>query len=165
MNPLHVVVACAVLMPPLAQAGVFAEGYSSARPGGPADISYRVFTLYTRPEACAQAPVPAELRIHPDPLHLQVGDRIHRNNAEIHETELVIEAYDAGGRFLPAVPIGVGITETSGALQSYADWDYFEAVREGDEVLAVSWACQGRNDEPVVTEVPVIVKAGQGAGE
>jgi hypothetical protein len=142
---------------PAAAGGVFGEGYSSAEPGGTAAIHFRVFTIYTGQEACEKSPVPTELRILPNPLRLNVGDRIHRTNGDEHASELVIEAYDKDGLFLPSVPIVVNLIDVQSVVVSRSDWDYFEAIRAGEDELVVGWACPGPDGSPVEVRIRILV--------
>jgi hypothetical protein len=103
---------------PAAAGGIFGEGYTSAEPGGPATIRFREFTIYTAQEACETSPLPTELRILPNPLRLKVADRIHRTNGDEHASELVIEAYDKDGLFLPSVPIVVNLIDVESVVVS-----------------------------------------------
>ena len=81
---------------------------------------------------------------------INVHDRIHRNE----RSELVIEAYNAKGEFLPAVPIAVAIDADERVLGSRADWDYLEALRPGRGVIKVWWHCPG----PIVSaKLPINV--------
>ncbi len=144
-------------VPLAATAGIFGEGYSSAEPGAPSAIHFRAFTIYTGAEACRGSPVPVELRVLPSPLRMSVGDRIHRSNVDRHPSELVIEAYDKDGAFLPAVPIVVATVEVQNVVGSRSDWDYFEALREGEDELVVGWACSAANGTPVEARVRILV--------
>jgi hypothetical protein len=156
-----VVVAVLSLAIPLAAASeIFGEGYSSARPGGPAAIYFRAFTIYTAQEACAKSPVPAEFRILPDPLELNVGDRIHRTNGHEHASELVIEAYDQDGTFLPSIPIIVNLIDVQKVVASRSDWDYLEAIRAGEDELTVHWACPAPDDSSVEKRIRIFVTPG-----
>jgi hypothetical protein len=146
-----------LVIPLAAAGGIFGQGYSSAQPGDPAAIYFRAFTIYAGQEACEQSPVPAEFRILPDPLQLKVGDRIHRTNFDEHTSELVIEAYDKDGLFLPAVPIHVDLVDVQSVVESRSDWDYFEAVRAGEDELVVSWACAAPDGSPLEERVRILV--------
>jgi len=159
-NLMSTMIYLAVLLlavPLAAAAGIFGEGYSSAEPGAPSALHFRTFTIYTLQEACRKSPVPAGLRIFPNPLRMSVGDRIHRSNVSEHPSELVIEAYDKNGAFLPAVPVVVNTLEVSNVVGSRSDWDYFEALREGEDELAVFWACAPPDGTPVEARVRIIV--------
>lgn len=59
--------------PAVANAGIFGEGYSSAEPGAPSSIYFRVFTVITGPQACGKSPRVVELRILPNPLQMKSG--------------------------------------------------------------------------------------------
>lgn len=159
-RPLKFMACLAVLLPSVSEAQLreaFGEGYSSAAPGGPAAIHFRAFTIYTGQEACAKSPKPAELRIVPNPLQLQVGDRIHRSNGDAHVSELVIEAYDEDGSFLPSVPIIVNRIDVQSALASRSDWDYLEAIRAGEDELVVYWACPAPDGSAVEARIRIFV--------
>jgi hypothetical protein len=118
-----------------AWAWTFAEGYSSSAPGASSRIFYRAFTLNT--SQCARSPVPKAISIRLDRSSLEIGDRVHRNE----RSELIVEAYDAESRFLPAVPIIVQVLADHNVLGSRADWDYFEAISSGEGKVLVRWAC------------------------
>ncbi len=146
--PIFIVTACLMLLaPPDTLAGQFGEGYSSMVPGGPSDLRYRAFTIHTGREACDLSAAVSEFRVSPNPLLLKVGDRIHRTNVDSQISELVIEAYGASGEFLPAVPIVVSTIDSQRATEIRSDWDYFEAVREGEGDLVVKWACTAPSGE------------------
>ena len=150
----------ALLVPAPGMTGHFGEGYSSSVPGGPADIRYRAFTLYTAQEACARSPHPDRLQVRPEPLIFKVGDRLHRSNVENRVSELIIEAYGADGEFLSAVPILVSTSDRQNVTAARSDWDYLEAVREGEDELVVAWACPTPDGLPLEKRVRLIVHAG-----
>lgn len=147
-----------VLFPLSALAGIFGEGYSSSALGGPSDIRYRAFTIYTAQEVCAESKLPAVLRVRPSPLEMRIGDRIHRTNVGRNPSELIIEAYGENGEFLPAVPVIVSTVDVQNVTASRADWDYLEAVSEGEDELVVSWACTTPEGLPLEARVRIIVK-------
>ena len=140
-----------------ASGGIFAEGYSSPAPGAPSQISFRAFTIYTWQDACAKSGTPSELKVMPNPITLNVGDRIHRTNVSEQRSEIIVEAYGARGLFLPAVPIIVSTVDPNGVLANRSDWDYFEAVGEGEAELVVGWACQQSGGAPLQASVRIIV--------
>jgi hypothetical protein len=140
-----------------ASGGIFAEGYSSPAPGAPSQISFRAFTIYTWQDACAKSGTPSELKVMPNPITLNVGDRIHRTNVSEQRSEIIVEAYGARGLFLPAVPIIVSTVDPNGVLGNRSDWDYFEAVGEGEAELVVGWACQQSGGAPLQASVRIIV--------
>ena len=153
-----VYVAVLFLATPVAVAGeTFGEGYSSTEPGGPSAIYFRAFTIYKGKEACEKSPLPVEFRIFPNPLRMKVGDRIHRSNVHDNPSELVIEAYDKDGVFLPAVPIVVDTIDAQHVTGSRSDWDYFEAIREGEAELVVGWACATPDGVPVEKRLRILV--------
>lgn len=119
------------------QVSRFAEGYSSEASGLPAGLSWREFTIYTGREACAASPVPSAFVIRPAPIVLKVGERLHRTP----DTELIIEAYDQKGTFLPRVPIIVNIASPEEVLESRSDWNYMEAAAPGEGELTTLWYC------------------------
>lgn len=149
----------ALLLPVSALAGHFGEGYSSAEKGAPSDIYYRAFTIYTQQEACAISARPAELRVFPSPLILKVGDRIHRTNVEMNPGDLIVEAYAEDGEFLPAVPIIVYTIDRQNVVSARSDWDYLEAMREGEDELVVAWACGSADGPPLEARVRLVVTA------
>jgi len=124
-----------------ANASVFAEGYSSPEPGSSSKIYFRAFTIYTAQDACDKSPKPSDLRISPNPFRMRVGDRIHHSGLNVRPSDFVIEAYDEHGMFLPSVPIIVNIIDTNNVTASRSDWDYFEAINEGEAKLTASWLC------------------------
>jgi len=144
-------------MPAAVAADIFGEGYSSSEPGGPSAIFFRAFTLYTGQEVCDRSPLPAELKIFPNPLRMKVGDRIHRSNVDEHPSELVIEAFDKDGAFLSGVPIIVNTVGVQNVIETRSDWDYFEAIQEGEDELVVSWACATAGGVPVEGRVRIVV--------
>jgi hypothetical protein len=147
----------ALLFPLSALAGTFAEGFSSSVLGGPADLRYRAFTIYTGQEACAEAKQPAELSVRPSPIEMSIGDQIHRSNVDRAPSELIIEAYGEAGEFLPAVPIVVSIVDSQGVTGSRSDWDYFEAIAQGAAELVVGWRCKTPSGEPLTASVRIVV--------
>lgn len=155
----------ALLVPALGMTGHFGEGYSSSVPGGPADLRYRAFTIYTAQDACARSPHPDRLQVRPEPLVLKVGDRLHRSNVEHRVSELIIEAYGADGEFLSAVPIIVSTSDRQNVTMARSDWDYLEAVREGEDELVVAWACPTPDGLPLEKRVRLSVRAGDGRAD
>jgi hypothetical protein len=147
------------LFPLSALAGIFGEGFSSSVLGGPSDIRYRAFTIYTAQEACAESKLPAVLRVRPNPLEMTIGDRIHRTNVERNPSELIIEAYGEHGEFLPGVPIIVSTVDVQNVTASRSDWDYLEAVREGEDELVVGWACKTSDGVPLEARVRIVVES------
>ena len=116
----------------------FAEGTSSAELGVPAQIFYRAYTIYTLQEACDRSAVPASLSVRLTHRKVSVGTRVHRDSG----SELIVEAYDEGGKFLPSVPIVVAVLADPGVIGSRSDWDYFEALTPGEAEVRVSWICR-----------------------
>lgn len=149
---------------PAARAGIFGEGFSSAEPGTPSAVYYRAFTIYTRQEACEKSIRPVELRISPDPIYMKIGDRVHHSGLNGRPSDLVIQAYDAQGSFLPSLPIVVDVIGKDHVTDSRSDWDYFEAVAEGEDELRASWACATSGGQPVEARVRILVTA-EGASE
>ena len=133
----------------------FAEGYSSPEPGLPAAIYYRAFTIYIMQEACEASPVPAEMKVRPDPLRLNIGDRVARTE----RTALIIEAYNGDGRFIPAIPTIVDISDPDNIIDTRSDWDYLEAIAEGRAELTVKWACRDDEAQAVEATVPIVVES------
>jgi hypothetical protein len=115
----------------------FAEGTSSSEPGAPAQVFYRAFTIYASQEACAQSPIPRSLSVRLTHAQLTVGTRVHRDSA----SELIVEAYDETGKFLPSVPIVVSVLADNSVIGSRGDWDYFEALGPGEAEVRVAWLC------------------------
>jgi hypothetical protein len=150
-------VSLVLLFPLSALAGIFGEGFSSSLLGGPPAIRYRAFTIYTAQEACAESALPAEFRVRPNPLRMRLGDRVHRTNVERNPSELIIEAYGEDGEFLPAVPIIVSTVDVQNVTVSRSDWDYFEAVRDGEDELVIAWACRTPNGVQLEARVSIIV--------
>ena len=143
--------------PCVASAGVFGEGYSSAEPGSASVVHFRVFTIYTRQEACDESPQPVELRISPDPIQIQVGGRVRHTGQNGRPSDLVIEAYDSQGSFLPSVPITVDVVPRDNVTLSRSDWDYFEAVGMGADELRATWACVAPDGQSVEARVRIQV--------
>ena len=146
-----------LLLPMSVHAGVFGEGYSSQEPGESASISYRAFTIYKLQEVCKGLAAPRELRVHPNPIVLKIGDRVHRSNADIKVSELAVEAYGPSGEFMPAVPILVSTVDVQNVTSTRADWDYLEAVKLGEDDLEVSWACPRPRGQGIATRAKIIV--------
>lgn len=147
-----------------ASGGIFGEGYSSSLPGGPSALSFRAFTIYTAEEACETSSIPAKLKIFPNPIQMGVGDRIHRSNVKQRPSELVVEAYDEHGVFLPAVPINVSILDTNNVITSRSDWDYFEATKEGEAEVFVSWACSTADSSTAEAHAQIYVSTSRAKG-
>ena len=146
-----------VSYPLSASGGIFGEGHSSPAPGAPSEISFRAFTIYTLQDACKESAAPAQLKVLPNPITLRVGERIHRTNVGEHWSEVIVEAYGASGRFLPAVPIIVSTLDPSGVIGDRSDRDYFEAIAEGEAELVVGWACAPPGTAPVRASVRIVV--------
>lgn len=145
----------------------FAQGYSSASLGDPAKIYYRAFTLHNLEPACSKtAPVSNLVVSHPK-TRFTVGDRIYRNDPNsLKETEMVIEAFDETGNFVPSVPIDVQLIarDVTGAYNStvfhgYSDMNYTEAVMPGEFDIIVSWACsQHKNADSVTGKLKLLIE-------
>lgn len=129
--------ALALLAASPASAFMFAEGHSSAKPGASAALSYREFTIYLAEEACAHSPVPSRIEVRLARSSLSIGERIHRTSS----SELIVEAYDEEGRFLPEIPILVDVDAPLDVAGSRADWDYLEARGAGEAKVVVTWLC------------------------
>ena len=138
-------------------AGIFGEGYSSAEVGTPSPIYFRAFTIYTGQEACEHSLRPVEFKILPNPLRLTIGDRVHHTGLDGRPSDLVIEAYDAEGAFLPSVPVTVAVISKDNVTDSRSNWDYMEAVRDGQDELRVVWACTAADGRTVETRIPILV--------
>ena len=121
----------------IADTGHFGEGYSSATQTTPAEIHYRMLSLGNWQQICDASALPDRLSLKPDPLRLNIGERIHRSGA----AELVIEAYDAQGRFVPRVPILLVLIDPQDITTSRSDWDFFEAKQPGEAWIGVRSAC------------------------
>lgn len=152
------IAALSILVPIPASARTFGEGYTSAEPGGHADVRFRAFSVPMWPQMCDESPRPVELRVLPNPIVMSIGDRIHRSNVTTRESELIIEAYGQDGEFQPQVPITISTTGLHGILDSRSDWDYMEAVATGEDELVVSWICDSGDGAPVQARVPMIVR-------
>lgn len=156
----HLAFASLALLSPLTVfAGDFGEGYSSMIPNGPSDIRIRAFTIYSNQEACDLSAVVAEFRVYPNPLILNIGERIHRTNDNTQTSELVIEAYGTNGEFLPSVPVRLSTMDIQQVTATRSDWDYLEAVREGEDDLIVQWACATSNGVHPLAKVRIIVNS------
>lgn len=146
-----------LLIPSFATAEIFGEGFSSATPNTSADIRFRAFTIYSLESACVGSIAVEKLSIMPNPLFLTVGDRIYRSNVNALTSEIIIEAFGKNGEFLPSVPLIISINDDQNAIISRSDWDYFEAIREGEARLITSWACASQNVQEVEASARIIV--------
>jgi hypothetical protein len=72
--------------------------------------------------------------------------------------ELLADLHD--GLFLPSVPIVVNLIDVESVVVSRSDWDYFEAIRAGEDELAVGWACPGPGGSPVEARIGILVTRG-----
>jgi hypothetical protein len=72
---------------------------------------------------------------------------------------LIVEAYGASGQFLPTVPIVVSTLDLDGVIDNRSDWDYFEAIAEGEAELVVGWACQPAGGTPLRASVRIVVES------
>lgn len=142
-----------LLIPTSASAAIFGEGFSSPTPNAPADIRFRAFTIYSLESACEASAAVERLNIMPNPLFLAIGDRVHRSN----ESVIVIEAYDENGEFLPSVPLVINLFDDQNTTTSRSDWDYFEAVREGEARLFTFWACAKQSTQGVEASARIVV--------
>ena len=136
----------------------FAEGYTSQTPGSPAEIYYRAFSIGNRAEICGASQTPGKFVVR-DPIRLRVGQSIQRiGQVPTNEQDVVIvDAYDAGGQFIPHVPVYITVVDTSEILGVRTDGDYLEALTTGEAELEVTWAC-GPNDGPgVQSRIRVVV--------
>ena len=74
-----------------------------------------------------------------------------------NSSELIIEAYRDDGKFLPAVPIIVTTVDVQNVMTTRSDWDYLEAIREGEDELVISWACRTPDGVPLEARVRIVV--------
>jgi len=143
-----------------------AEGFSSPTVDSPAKLYYRAFTIYTGQEACDKSPKVATLRIRVPSQTLIVGDKLqayYRDSTE--ESDLIIEAYDSTGNFLPSVPISaeaysIGRTDNydPGIIYINSSMDYWEARRPGRFVVTARWNCATTDSNGVYDEVTIEVQ-------
>lgn len=121
-------------------------------------VAPATFSLGTIQEVCEGSPIPSEFRIRPNPIRLRVGDRIHRTAPG----EIIVEAYDARGNFLPSIPVATGVlelNENQNVIGTRADWDYFEAMAEGEAEFGVNFRCQSTDGSFIQSEVRILVTA------
>ena len=139
------------------------EGYSSTEPSKPANIYSRTFTIYTLQEACAESPPVAEIKLRLPGTTIQVGDRIHTNHPDDSVvSDLIIEAFDKEGTFLPGVPVSVGagsigrtLSFDPGIIYRDSSMDYWEARKPGEFEIGTSWLC-ATSVETSVTDTIVV---------
>jgi hypothetical protein len=72
---------------------------------------------------------------------LLIGERIRRTSA----SELIVEAYDQDGHFLPRIPILVNVDAPLDVVRTRADWDYLEAKGVGKVKVTGTWLCGNVN--------------------
>jgi hypothetical protein len=97
----------------------YAEGYSSLAPDTPADLGYRMFTIYSKP--CEGLPIPVRLVASPAMVTLKSGQRFQLQ-------DIVVHAYDASGTFIARQPIGATLVFPRGVLEFVSDQDRNFAV-------------------------------------
>jgi hypothetical protein len=150
----------------VAPAAVCEEGHSSAQPSAPATIHSRAFTIHTLQDACDDSPTVSSLVLTLRSTRIHVGDRINTNtvdNASV--SDLIIEAFDADGNFVPSVPVYVGAT-SQGKTQEYdpgivykdASMDYWEARLPGKFDIEAGWLCVSDTQQAVRDKVTVEVR-------
>ena len=130
--------------------GVFGqEGYSSAEPGVPANIYSRAFTLMIHQQVCEDSPDVARISLKLFRDVMVVGERIRTNRADDSVvSDLVIEAFDASGNFLPAVPVYSSVSSAGrtrdfdpGVVYRDGSMDYWELRKAGEIEVSAYWAC------------------------
>jgi hypothetical protein len=134
------------------------EAYTADVQGLPVALHSRLFSLGVMPEICNKSPVPSKF-VPRDPIRLRVGQHIERIGQvpENRQDDIVVDAYDAKGTFLPHVPIRVTVTDPQGIIGYRPVGDYVEAVAAGEASFEVTWAC-GSDDGPrVQSRIRVIV--------
>jgi hypothetical protein len=156
---------CLLLLSFFPVVAVCQEGYSSAQPSIPARIYYRVFTIYTHQEACEKSPKVSVISLRLPSTRMRVGDKIKTNSPDDSiVSDLVIEAFDEDGNFLPAVPVyvmavsqGKTIDYDPGILYRDGSMDYWEARSPGKFDIGVSWACPSSPQNVVQDSVTIEV--------
>ncbi len=150
----------------LSKSALGAEGYSSPSLGSPAKLSYRAFTIYTGQEACEKTPEVASLRIRLNRQMLRVGDKLqayYLNDAE--ESDLIIEAFDLAGNFIPSVPISaeafsIGRTANydPGIIYMNSSMNFWEARKPGHFAVTTRWYCGAPGSDGIRDEVIIEVR-------
>lgn len=139
------------------------EGFSSAEPSIPANIYYRAFTIITLQEECEKSPEVSKITLRLANTTIEVGDRVHSNSPDDSTvSDLVIEAFDDEGNFLPSVPVHVGagsqgrtIDYDPGVIYKDASMEYWEARKPGKFDIGAIWACSS-NPQKVVGDTVTI---------
>ena len=125
------------------------EGFTSAGFDQQIEAGFRMFTLYTGPEACAKVDVPHKLQSVS--VNLNIGD-------ELLLTDLIVVAYSADGKIIPRVPIGIGHdVEVNDVLvrDPHRSRITYIANRIGQAKFSVFLFCEGA--EYITTQVIIIV--------
>lgn len=136
------------------------EAYTADAQGLPVALHSRLFSLGVMPEICDKSPVPSKF-VPRDPIRLRVGQHIERIGqvSENRQDEIVVDAYDENGSFLPHVPIRVTVTDPQGIIGYRSDGDYVEAVAPGEASFDVTWACESDRESRVQSRIRVLVTA------
>ena len=125
------------------------EGLTSAEINQHIEAGFRMFTIYTGPEACAAVDVPHNLQS--EPVTLNIGD-------ELLLTDLIIVAYSADGEIIPRVPIGISHdVETNDVLvrDPHRNCITYIANRIGRAKFSIAYLCE--SSENVETQLIVNV--------
>lgn len=112
------------------------QGLTSTGLDRPIEAGFRMFTLYTGPEACAAVDVPDSLESMP--MTLNVGD-------EFLLTDLIIVAYSSDGEIIPRVPIGISHdVESNDVLvrDPHRNRITYIANRHGQAKFSISYICE-----------------------
>lgn len=135
-----------------------AETYTADVPGSPVALHSRSFSLGIMPEVCSKSPAPSKLVLR-DPIRLRVGQRIERmaQVPENSQDDVIVDAYDEHGTFLPHVPVTISVLDPQGILAFRSDGDYVEAVAVGEAGLEVFWACASPEGPVIQARARVIV--------
>lgn len=127
-----------------------AEGFSAEERSSLASLENRIFTAESALEACANSSIPASLKISLVNDSLVIGDKL---NFE----DILVEAFDESGDFLPSVPVIVSTLSQDGMLSAHPDWEYVEVFSYGFATLMVSTYCADIvevNDQLTFTVAP-----------
>lgn len=112
-----------------------AEGFSAEERSSLASLRNRFFTAESALEACDDSSIPASLEISLVNASLVIGDKL---NFE----DILVEAFDENGDFLPAAPVIVSALAQDGMLSAHPDWEYVEVSSYGYATLMVHSYCK-----------------------
>ncbi|MCK7596573.1 hypothetical protein M0G74_04715 [Microbulbifer sp. CAU 1566] len=132
-------------------AGMLAEGRSSVTEDATIEAGWRMYTLYTGPEACEKSSPIAHMEVEPGEVRVRVGETWEPK-------QLVVRAFDTQNRFVPAAPLTVSLYEDSELVDIRGSDSKVRGVRAGWMLLVIQGICAGASgQDPPKVEIPFVV--------